>query len=30
MSADTEAKLSLVKKHIRAFADFPREGILFR
>lgn len=30
MSADTEAKLSLVQKHIRAFADFPHKGILFR
>ncbi|XP_013872111.1 adenine phosphoribosyltransferase [Austrofundulus limnaeus] len=27
---DTESKLQLIKTHIRAFPDFPKEGILFR
>jgi len=29
-SADTAAKLQLVKDHIGTFADFPRPGIVFR
>ncbi|XP_051280529.1 adenine phosphoribosyltransferase [Dicentrarchus labrax] len=30
MAADTESKLQLVHRHIRAFPDFPKKGILFR
>ncbi|PWA22514.1 hypothetical protein CCH79_00017305 [Gambusia affinis] len=30
MAAGPEAKLQLVQKHIRAFPDFPKKGILFR
>ncbi|XP_059215838.1 adenine phosphoribosyltransferase isoform X3 [Centropristis striata] len=30
MSAEAESKLQLVRRHIRAFPDFPRTGILFR
>lgn len=30
MAADRESKLQLVHKHIRAFPDFPKKGILFR
>ncbi|KAE8280230.1 Adenine phosphoribosyltransferase [Larimichthys crocea] len=30
MAADREAKLQLVHRHIRAFPDFPKKGILFR
>ncbi|KAM9344779.1 adenine phosphoribosyltransferase [Symphorus nematophorus] len=30
MAADRETKLQQVHKHIRAFPDFPKKGILFR
>ncbi|XP_068573598.1 adenine phosphoribosyltransferase [Cebidichthys violaceus] len=30
MAADPESKLQLVHRHIRAFPDFPKKGILFR
>ncbi|KAM7384996.1 hypothetical protein PAMP_001099 [Pampus punctatissimus] len=30
MAADSESKLQLVHRHIRAFPDFPKKGILFR
>uniref|UniRef100_A0A3Q3WM22 Adenine phosphoribosyltransferase n=1 Tax=Mola mola TaxID=94237 RepID=A0A3Q3WM22_MOLML len=30
MAADTESKLQQVHKHIRAFPDFPKKGIMFR
>ncbi|XP_049927087.1 adenine phosphoribosyltransferase [Epinephelus moara] len=30
MAADSDSKLQLVHKHIRAFPDFPKKGILFR
>ncbi|XP_038155325.1 adenine phosphoribosyltransferase [Cyprinodon tularosa] len=30
MDLGTEGKLQLVQKHIRAFPDFPKKGILFR
>ncbi|AWP14499.1 Adenine phosphoribosyl transferase isoform 3 [Scophthalmus maximus] len=30
MAANSENKLQLVHSHIRAFPDFPKEGILFR
>ncbi|KAK5853555.1 hypothetical protein PBY51_014697 [Eleginops maclovinus] len=30
MAASSESKLQLVHKHIRAFPDFPKKGILFR
>uniref|UniRef100_A0AAQ4PUK9 Adenine phosphoribosyltransferase n=1 Tax=Gasterosteus aculeatus aculeatus TaxID=481459 RepID=A0AAQ4PUK9_GASAC len=30
MAADSESKLQLVQRHIRAFPDFPQQGILFR
>lgn len=29
MAADAESKLQLVQRHIRAFPDFPKKGILF-
>ncbi|XP_069030792.1 adenine phosphoribosyltransferase [Embiotoca jacksoni] len=30
MAADSESKLQLVHRHIRAFPDFPKKGVLFR
>lgn len=30
MAAGWEAKLQLVQRHVRAFPDFPKKGILFR
>ncbi|XP_037320955.1 adenine phosphoribosyltransferase [Pungitius pungitius] len=30
MAGDSESKLQLVQRHIRAFPDFPKEGIVFR
>ncbi|XP_054882095.1 adenine phosphoribosyltransferase [Poeciliopsis prolifica] len=30
MAAGPEGKLQLVQRHVRAFPDFPKEGILFR
>lgn len=30
MAAGRESKLQLVHRHIRAFSDFPKKGILFR
>ncbi|XP_068424251.1 adenine phosphoribosyltransferase [Clinocottus analis] len=30
MAADSESKLQLVRRHIRAFPDFPKKGVLFR
>ncbi|XP_008279729.1 adenine phosphoribosyltransferase isoform X2 [Stegastes partitus] len=30
MAAGSESKLQLVHKHIRAFPDFPKKGVLFR
>ncbi|KAM4730332.1 adenine phosphoribosyltransferase [Anableps anableps] len=30
MAAGAEGKLQLIQRHIRAFPDFPRKGILFR
>uniref|UniRef100_A0A3Q1D1C9 Adenine phosphoribosyltransferase n=1 Tax=Amphiprion ocellaris TaxID=80972 RepID=A0A3Q1D1C9_AMPOC len=30
MAAGSESKLQLVHRHIRAFPDFPKKGILFR
>ncbi|KAM8860331.1 adenine phosphoribosyltransferase [Spinachia spinachia] len=30
MAADSESKLQLVRRHIRAFPDFPEKGIVFR
>ncbi|XP_037637440.1 adenine phosphoribosyltransferase [Sebastes umbrosus] len=30
MAADSESKLQLVHRHIRAFPDFPKKGIMFR
>ncbi|KAM7408070.1 hypothetical protein PAMA_001969 [Pampus argenteus] len=30
MAADSQSKLQLVHRHIRAFPDFPKKGILFR
>ncbi|XP_056292027.1 adenine phosphoribosyltransferase [Pseudoliparis swirei] len=30
MAADSESKLQLVRRHIRDFPDFPKQGILFR
>ncbi|CAI5682102.1 unnamed protein product [Oreochromis niloticus] len=30
MAAGREAKLQLVQRHVRAFPDFPKKGIVFR
>ncbi|XP_017284406.1 adenine phosphoribosyltransferase [Kryptolebias marmoratus] len=30
MAEDSESKLQLIQRHIRAFPDFPKKGILFR
>ncbi|KAM9365542.1 adenine phosphoribosyltransferase [Pholidichthys leucotaenia] len=30
MAADWDAKIQLVRSHVRAFPDFPKKGILFR
>ncbi|XP_073338094.1 adenine phosphoribosyltransferase [Pagrus major] len=30
MAADTESKLQLVRRHVRAFPDFPKKGIFFK
>ncbi|CAF93739.1 unnamed protein product [Tetraodon nigroviridis] len=30
MATGTDSKLVLIQRHIRAFADFPKDGVLFR
>ena len=30
MATAKESKLLLIQRHIRSFADFPKEGVLFR